>query len=328
MLKMPKIKFALLWVMATLPTFGQHSDVVVRTAEVIQISNGEESPNLSRVDSVSIYYINCYNVVYCGPPSAPSGGTYTFTSGSTPLWAATQLLTPAVFTPESVASPPSSIEASSIYSGSLTSPLGRLSSSVPALAIGTDVGQVLSSLTQQRPLSTDNQFALSANGIVFSTATQPSLVTSAYLGSQTLALELDGPVSVPLPLNEPSWITKGWTLDSASSLATVIGGSLPSQMSDGSGGIDAGRLLLTASSSMAPILSSVPTTLLGTIPLTGTAFPTGLAAGASGSLIGGLSASSGTNSESLSQQLESMKESGTRIVSWSLLYDTSPVRNN
>jgi hypothetical protein len=317
--------------MAALPSFGQHSEVVVKRTEAVQVSTGDESPNLSQVNSVSIYYINCYNVVYCGPPSTDSvsGGTYTFTSGSTPLWATSQALNSAVFTPESITSPASSTGLPSIANGVLTTSLDPLSTSVPALPGATDVGRMLSNMAGQ-PLSMGDQASVSwsgaalENNLTISTANQSSLAVSNYVGPVNLASAFVSG-SNPLPLNEPSWMTKSSTLDSTISLATITDGSLPRLMSDGN--IDVGHLLLTASSSTAPILTNVPT-LLGTTPLNGTAFPAGLAAGVSGSLIGGLSAASGTSSESLSQQLENIKESGAKIVSWSMLYDTSPVQNN
>jgi hypothetical protein len=50
--------------------------------------------------------------------------------------------------------------------------------------------------------------------------------------------------------------------------------------------------------------------------------------GNSGSLTGGLSAATGADGEALSQQIESIKESGARVVSWSVLYENSPVKSN
>ena len=72
----------------------------------------------------------------------------------------------------------------------------------------------------------------------------------------------------------------------------------------------------------------MPTTFIGGTPLTVPDFPAGLVTGISSGSIGGLSGVSGTGSESLAQQLESVRESGAKIVSWSVLYDSSPVQNN
>jgi hypothetical protein len=85
-------------------------------------------------------------------------------------------------------------------------------------------------------------------------------------------------------------------------------------------------LILTANSSMTPMSSAMPTTAIGGTPLAGPDFPAGLVTGVFSTSIGGLSGVSGTNSESLAQQLENIKASGARIVSWSVLYDSSPCK--
>jgi hypothetical protein len=244
-----------------------------------------------------------------------SSSVYAFTSGSNPLWTTPSLLSSGVFTPAAVAALSTSIDGSTVLSGSSPSNAEWLSSSIPALGTGTDAGQVLNFAQQSSPFTGD-QTVFSANGISLSTAPQPSLVASAFLGSQTLSSALG---------NEPSWLAKGSSPDSASSLASVIGGSLPSFTSDGN--VDVGRLILAASSTTAPILTSAPA-LLGTTPLTGAAFPSALAIGNTSNLIGGLNAATGTNGESLNQQIESMRESGARIVSWPVLYDNGAVASN
>jgi len=293
---MLKINLALLWIVATLPSFAQHTEVIVKRTDVVQVSNGDESPNVSQVNSVTIYYISCNNVIYCGPSTdASSSNTYTFESATNPLWTMPSLLSSGAFTPAAM---PTSIDAS--VSSSM--PIW-LSTSIPALE--TDTGQVLSSLGQS-PFTGD-QPILTTNGTSLFTASQPSLV--AYLGSQTLSSALG---------TEPIWLTKG---SDATSLASVIGGSLPALSSDGT--IDVGRLVLASSST--PMLTS---TLGGSTPLTGTVLPASLMIGNSGSLIGGLSAATGADGESLSQQIESIKESGARVVSWSVLYENGPVKSN
>jgi hypothetical protein len=79
-------------VLPVLPCFGQTSEVVVRSAEVVQVSNGEQSPNITEVGTATVYYITCYNVIYCGPSGTSSGpNIYSFAAASfaaaaTPVW--------------------------------------------------------------------------------------------------------------------------------------------------------------------------------------------------------------------------------------------------
>jgi hypothetical protein len=191
------------------------------------------------------------------------------------------------------------------------------SSSIPPIGVGTDVGKFLSGLAQQPTSLTGDQLSLSADGAALSTASQPLLLASAYTGSQGLTLSDS--------LKVPDWMTTSQDFSASSS---VIGGSLRGMVYDGSGNIDVARFLLTASSSTSPVLTSMPTTLLGTTSLSGASFPTDLAIRGSSSLTGGLNAAIGTDAESLTQRMKSLKESGARIVSWSVMYDTSPIGNN
>ena len=131
---MLKINLALLWIMATLPSFAQHTEVIVKRTDVVQVSNGDESPNVSQVNSVTIYYISCNNVIYCGPSTdASSSNTYTFESATNPLWTMPSLLSSGAFTPAAM---PTSIDAS--VSSSM--PIW-LSTSIPALETDTGSSQ-------------------------------------------------------------------------------------------------------------------------------------------------------------------------------------------
>lgn len=61
--------------------FGQRTEVVVESSKMVQVSTGEQSPNITQVGSATVYYITCYNVVYCGPSAtAASPITYAFAS--------------------------------------------------------------------------------------------------------------------------------------------------------------------------------------------------------------------------------------------------------
>jgi hypothetical protein len=65
----------------SLPCIGQRTEVVVESSKMVQVSTGEQSPNITEVGNATIYYITCYYTVYCGPPSqGSSSSTYTFAS--------------------------------------------------------------------------------------------------------------------------------------------------------------------------------------------------------------------------------------------------------
>jgi hypothetical protein len=69
---MRKTAVAMFLILAGIPCFGQRTEVEVRSAEMVQVSTGEESPNITRVGSVTVYYISCSYVIYCGPPLSTS----------------------------------------------------------------------------------------------------------------------------------------------------------------------------------------------------------------------------------------------------------------
>jgi hypothetical protein len=317
-------------ILAAMPCFGQRpTKIIVEKTQAVQVSTGDNSPNVSNATSVTIYY--CSNVTYCGPSSAPASGNYAYTSASSPLWTTLPSLHPAVYVPENITSA-SSTGLLSISNGVLTTSSDPFSTSVPALPGATDVSRMLSAMTGQ-PIAIGIQSGVSwsrsapEGNLAISTANPSSLAASSYDGQINLASALVSG-SNSLPLNEPSWMRASSTLGSTSSLATIVGSSSPAITSYASGNIDIGHLILTANSSMTPMSSAMPTTAIGGMPLAAPDFPAGLVTGVFSTSIGGLSGVSGTNSESLAQQLENIKASGARIVSWSVLYDSSPVQNN
>ena len=69
------------------PASGRASEVVVRSAEVVQVSSGKQSPNITEVGTAAVYYITCYNVMYCGPLGTSSGpNIYSFAGTAAPVW--------------------------------------------------------------------------------------------------------------------------------------------------------------------------------------------------------------------------------------------------
>ena len=82
---MRKVTIVILLAFVGAVCFGQSSEVVVRSSEMVQISTGGQSPNITEVGTATIYY--CQNVTYCGPSLISSGtNTYSFVSTLPLTW--------------------------------------------------------------------------------------------------------------------------------------------------------------------------------------------------------------------------------------------------